>query len=139
MDLDEAEHSIERWHLDVESGAAAAAVRGQFVQTLESRGFSSEALANAELVFGELVGNVVRHAGQTGDVEIALDHGGAECVLHVMDRGGGFNHVGRLPRDPYAEDGRGLFLIAALTDDFTVSERSNGGSHARAVLVRNLD
>lgn len=60
-------------------------------------------------------------------------------MRHVMDRGGGSNHFSRLPRDLYAEDGRRLFLIAALTDDFTVSERPDGGSHARFGLVRNLD
>ncbi len=61
---------------------------------------------------------------------------GARTVLHVLDGGGGFNHISRLPRDPYAENGRGFFLIAALTEEFTVSERPDGGSHARAVLMR---
>jgi hypothetical protein len=42
--------------------------------------------------------------------------------------------VSRLPSDLFAENGRGLFLIAALTVDFTVSGRPDGRSHARAVL-----
>jgi hypothetical protein len=50
--------------------------------------------------------------------------------------GGGFNHISRLLHDPYAEHGRGLFLIAALTEDFTVSQRPGDGSDARAVLLR---
>jgi hypothetical protein len=52
----------------------------------------------------------------------------------VLDRGSGFYHISRLPPDPYAEFGRGLCLVAALTVDFTVSERPDGGSHARVVL-----
>jgi hypothetical protein len=80
-----------------------------------------------------VVGNVVRHA-HGGAVELAVDHGGAYSVLHVVDRGCGFHHISRLPLDPYAENGRGLLLIAALSVDFTVSERPDGGSDARVAL-----
>jgi anti-sigma regulatory factor (Ser/Thr protein kinase) len=136
-DFCKVEQYIERWHFDVGDSHAAGDTRGKFVRSLELRGFSTNACANAEIVFGELIGNVVRHAYAAGDIEVALNHGSpAVTVLHVIDRGGGFNHISRLPRDPYAENGRGLFLIAALTEDFTVSERPNGGSHARAVLAR---
>jgi hypothetical protein len=90
--------------------------------------------ADAELVFCELIGNVVRHAAYTVDVEVIADHGGAHSVPHMLDRGRGFHYISRLPSDPYAENGRGLFLIAALTVDFTVAERPYGGSHARVAL-----
>jgi PAS domain S-box-containing protein len=132
-DYHEAERYIERWQFDACDGKAAAAARGLFIESLEQRGFVADHCANAELVFSELVGNVVRHA-HAEDVEVAIDHGGLHSVLHVMDRGSGFHHISRLPPDPYAESGRGLFLIAALTVDFTVSERPDGGSHARVVL-----
>jgi serine phosphatase RsbU (regulator of sigma subunit)/PAS domain-containing protein/anti-sigma regulatory factor (Ser/Thr protein kinase) len=132
----EAGRHIDRWKLDVGNGDAASIVRGKFVAFLARLGFTPEACANAELVFGELVGNVLRHTNHTGDVEIAVNNLGSDAVLHVIDNGGGFNHISRLPHDPYAEDGRGLFLIAALTEDFTVSQRPSGGSHARAVLPR---
>jgi hypothetical protein len=39
-----------------------------------------------------------------------------------------------LPADLYSENGRGLFLVSALTQDFHVAKRPTGGSHARAVL-----
>jgi anti-sigma regulatory factor (Ser/Thr protein kinase) len=136
-DSREAERFIERWQFDVRDGDAAGSVRRKFVTSLESHNFAPDACTNAELVFGELIGNVLRHANHSSDVEVALNHGGSDSVLHVLDHGAGFNHISRLPRDPYAEDGRGLFLIAALTDDFTVSERPDGGSHARAVLLRH--
>jgi serine phosphatase RsbU (regulator of sigma subunit)/anti-sigma regulatory factor (Ser/Thr protein kinase) len=135
-DLCEAERYIDRWQFDVRDGNAAGMSRAKFVESLHKRGFASDACANAEIVLGELVGNVVRHARTAVDVEVAVDHGGPNSVLHVMDHGSGFNHISRLPSDPYAESGRGLFLIAALTEDFTVSQRPSGGSHARAVLPR---
>jgi serine phosphatase RsbU (regulator of sigma subunit)/anti-sigma regulatory factor (Ser/Thr protein kinase) len=136
-DSREAERHIERWQFDVRDGDAAGNARAKFVTSLRQRAFTPDACANAELVFGELIGNVLRHVNHSGNVEVAVNHGGSDSVLHVMDHGRGFNHISRLPRDPYAEDGRGLFLIAALTEDFTVSERPDGGSHARAVLVRD--
>jgi anti-sigma regulatory factor (Ser/Thr protein kinase) len=40
-----------------------------------------------------------------------------------------------LPPDLYSESGRGLFLVSTLTDDFHVTKRLNGGSHARAVVA----
>jgi PAS domain S-box-containing protein len=136
IDYQEAEQHVSRWQFDVADGRAASVVRGEFVASLRRLGFAAEARANAELVFGELIGNVVRHARHTTEVDVAISHGGPRTVLHVLDGGGGFNHISRLPRDPYAENGRGLFLIAALTEEFTVSERPDGGSHARAVLMR---
>jgi anti-sigma regulatory factor (Ser/Thr protein kinase) len=96
------------------------------------RGGGFEDVYAAELVFGELVGNAVRHA--PGRVEVTIDWSTSAPVLHVLDRGPGFRHTPVLPDDPYSEYGRGLFLISSLTDDFRVSRRPNGGSHARAVL-----
>ncbi len=43
--------------------------------------------------------------------------------------------MSRLPADALAEAGRGLYIIAAMTTEFTVAQRVGGGSHARAVLV----
>jgi PAS domain S-box-containing protein len=133
-DCDEAERHIERWQFDVRDAAGAGAVRRRFVASLEAHGFSADDRDTAELVLGELIGNVVRHAAHIHAVEAVVDHGGDYSVLHIIDRGSGFYHNGRLPADPYAEGGRGLFLVGALTIAFTVSERCGGGSHARVVL-----
>jgi anti-sigma regulatory factor (Ser/Thr protein kinase) len=123
-----------RWHFDVLDRNAFTTARSQILGVLKRRGFTADDCGNAELVFGELIGNVVRHAGNAVEVDVVVDQGGPYSVLHVMDCGSGFHHIGRLPRDPYAENGRGLFLIGAVTFDFTVSERPDGGSHARVVL-----
>ncbi len=40
----------------------------------------------------------------------------------------------RLPSDLLSERGRGLYIVWALADDLNVTERHDGGSHARAVL-----
>ncbi len=117
---------------------AAREARSLLVSTLTKRGFPPIEKLNAELVFSELVGNVLLHAGASGEVEIDIDCAGPQTILHVLDRGSGFSHISRLPGDLYCETGRGVFLIAQMTDDFTVSERPGGGSHVRAVLIGRL-
>jgi serine phosphatase RsbU (regulator of sigma subunit)/anti-sigma regulatory factor (Ser/Thr protein kinase)/CHASE3 domain sensor protein len=135
LNFDEVERHIERIGFRLDDAARAHAARDAFIASLARHGFSMAEQFNAELVFGELIANVVRHAVGSDSVEIAVDGSGPQIVLHVLDRGPGFRHISRLPSDPYSESGRGLFLIAAMTDDFTVNERPDGGSHARAVFV----
>ena len=122
-----------RWSFDVTDAAAAQRARREFSEALRARGAALEDVFSAEVVFGELVGNVVRYAN--GPVEISVDLSTLLPVLNVLDRGPGFRHLAILPRDLFSESGRGLFLISALTQDFHVSKRPNGGSHARAVLT----
>jgi serine phosphatase RsbU (regulator of sigma subunit)/anti-sigma regulatory factor (Ser/Thr protein kinase) len=135
FDLQETERCIRRMTCDASDMDAARALRAAFLAVLRERDFRPADYQNAELVFGELLGNVVRHADGDRRVEIAIDCGGARTVLHVFDWGPGFRHSSRLPADPYAESGRGLFIVAALTLEFTVTEREGRGSHARATLV----
>ena len=89
-------------------------------------------LCACELVFAELVGNVVRYA--PGSAEIALDWASPVPVLHVLDRGPGFRYFPKLPVDLLSECGGGLFIVSALAEEFVVTERAGGGSHARAIL-----
>ncbi len=124
----------ERWTFDVRDARAAAVTRDAVVAFLRAHGVVGAELENAELVYAELVGNVVRYA--PGPVEVRAEWHGDRAVLHVIDAGPGFQHMPRLPRDLYAESGRGLFLITTLTDHFHISRNPGQGSHARAVLAR---
>ena len=87
----------------------------------------------AELIFGELVGNVYRYA--PGAVEIILDVSLAQPVLHVLDAGNGFEYRARLPNDLLSERGRGLYMVAALADEVSAERRRTVGSHVRVVLA----
>ncbi len=119
------------WCFESRDAAAAQAARYAFVGRLDALGFTAAQAYAAELVFGELLGNVVRHAA--GPVEVAFEEPG-EPVLHVLDGGPGFSVTPHLPTDLLAERGRGLYLVWSLTEDFNVTKRPGGGSHARAVL-----
>jgi PAS domain S-box-containing protein len=126
----------DRWQFDVRDGRAARAARLAFVAVLaEACRFGDDDAAMAELVFGELLSNVVRYA--PGAIEIVLDYTKVDApILHVLDRGPGFLFAPRLPSDILSERGRGLFLIWTLTDEINVTKRYGGGAHARAVLIR---
>jgi serine phosphatase RsbU (regulator of sigma subunit)/anti-sigma regulatory factor (Ser/Thr protein kinase) len=124
---------VSRWMFDVSDARAAQNARAEFALELRAHGANDEDVYGAEIVFGELVGNVSRHA--KGSVEILVDWSGPLPVLHVRDQGPGFSHIPRLPQDILAEGGRGLYIVAALTDDFNVTRIVGQGSHARAVIA----
>ena len=121
-----------RWVLDPYDERAARAVRNALLAALRERGCDQSVLHSAETVFAELIGNLARYA--PGPAEVFLETDGARPVLHVRDRGPGFEFTAKLPNDLFAESGRGLYLIAALSEDFHVARRPDGGSHARVVL-----
>jgi PAS domain S-box-containing protein len=127
------ERGASRWTFDVVDEARSAAVRGEYIARLRDAGLSRRELHAAELVFGELIGNVYRHA--RGAVDVMLDVSGTVAVLHVLDNGKGFVFRPRLPTDLMAERGRGLFLVKRFADEFSIERRRTGGSHARAVLL----
>lgn len=102
---------------------------------LVASGATEAQVGDADVIFSELVGNVVRHA--PGHCEIVLDASGIFPVLSVLDRGRGFTHAPHLPQDAFAETGRGLYIVRALASEFGVSRRPDGGSHARAVINVN--
>lgn len=124
-----------RWAFDTNDASAAHGARHSFVAALRDGGLRADRLDTAELVFGELLGNVVRYA--PGPIEIMFDWSDPIPVLHVLDRGPGFTLAPKLPSDLLSERGRGLYIVWSLTDDFNVTERHDGGSHARAVLNTN--
>ena len=121
-----------RWIFDSSDGSAAHEARHAFVVALRDRGMPADDVYTAELIFGELIGNVARYA--PGPIEILFDWSDDAPVLHVLDRGPGFTLVPRLPSDLLSERGRGLYIVWTLAEDFNVTERFDGGSHARAVL-----
>ncbi len=123
-----------RWAFGSDDAPQAHAARHSFVEVLRDAGLRQRQLDAAELVFGELLGNVVRFA--PGSVEIVLNWNDATPpVLHVLDRGPGFTFAPKLPLDMLSERGRGLYIVWSLAEDFNVTLRHDGGAHARAVLA----
>jgi PAS domain S-box-containing protein len=124
---------VQRWFFATNDAEAAQSARREFGDGLRLRHADEEMLYKAQVVFGELVGNAARYA--PGTIEVTVDWTGPLPVLHIFDNGPGFHHIPALPRDVYSESGRGLFIISLMSEDFSVSRRPDGGSHARAVLA----
>jgi len=121
-----------RWSIAMLDRDVATVARRGIVRVLREYGATETETDIAELVFSELLGNVVRYGGD--EVEFALDISGDAPVLHALDRGPGFTYSTRLPINALSENGRGLFIVQALTRDLNITRRNGGGSHARAVL-----
>lgn len=116
-----------RWSFDAENAKAAQDARGEFVEYLRRQSGDSLSIETAELVFGELVGNVVRHAPGAIDIDVEWSNGSP--VLHVLDRGPAFEPPSRLPADPLSESGRGLFIVRQLSTSFSVEHVPGYGNH----------
>ena len=87
------------------------------------------------LVVAELCSNAVRHAsGAPGGVTLRARAHGDDLVVEVADDGGTLEWPTRSDEipDAYAEQGRGLFLVEALSDEVT-AEIVGGVSVVRVV------
>lgn len=104
--------------------------RAIFRRYLEANATEESDLYGAELIFGELIANVARHA--PGELEANLSWVDGAAVLEVRDSGNGFTLGVKLP-DDQSECARGLFLVAAYGSDL-VQETDQSGSRVRVVL-----
>lgn len=130
------------WRLPAADPSAAQLVRHRVMAALRAgagvRPPSAAAdLDSAELVVAELLNNTIRHT--TGPAWLALSWRGLHPLLSVGDQGAGFTRFAdvtdgsgelhpRLPGDPLAEHGRGLFLVRQVARDVVVVRRPTGGS-----------
>ncbi|MFI9649160.1 ATP-binding protein [Streptomyces sp. NPDC052040] len=105
--------------------AAVTAARHAAMDAIASwdAGLSPSVVHTAEVVISELVTNAVRHAG-TGPVSLTMQVVGPFLRIEVYDTSP------RLPRpdipDADSESGRGLLLVAALTDRHGAEPTANG-------------
>lgn len=103
-----------RWTFSATDAAEAQGMRQAFSAYLRMRGGDEANYDAAEVIFGELVSNVVRHA--PGPIDIAVEWTrGKRARMSVSDRGPGFDPSPGLPANPLAEAGRGLFLVSAFS------------------------
>jgi anti-sigma regulatory factor (Ser/Thr protein kinase) len=121
-----------RWTFASPRASDALAKRSSFIAYLRERGDAGEDYGAAEVVFGELVGNVVRHAN--GSIAIDLDWGADGPTLRVSDRGPGFEFNGCRLGSPEAEGGRGMFLAVAFSESLRVEPNPGGGTRVSVKL-----
>lgn len=119
------------WTFASADAKMAQRARHQFVEALKIDAAPETDFYSAELIFGELVGNVVRHA--PGPIQIRFDWTSDEPLLEVHDEGGGFTFEPSLPGD-LSEGGRGLFIVKQLAKRVRVEKIPRDGTRITAVL-----
>jgi anti-sigma regulatory factor (Ser/Thr protein kinase) len=111
--------------------------RGLCRKALEHLRVPDERVAEIVLALTEACANVVQHAGQQSDYEVAVHIEDDVCRISVWDEGAGFEvpDLSR-PVDPHDEGGSGLVLMEALVDELAF-ERDPDGRH-RVTLEKRL-
>ncbi|HEX3464119.1 MAG TPA: ATP-binding protein [Candidatus Elarobacter sp.] len=125
-----------RWSLSGDPAGAARA-RTSFRDEIARHAGPDSDLEGAELIFAELLSNVVRHAHAPATASLRWTR--SRVTLLVLDLGGGFRTPPcRALPEPTAETGRGLALVDALARRVRAGNRSGGGAYVCAVLPVHL-
>jgi len=92
------------------------------------RGFPEDVLADLKLALTEACTNSVRHAYRdaVGAVSVRIEFDDERIAIEVADDGQGFTPSEPVGEGESHEDGMGLALIRALSDDLVVSRGANG-------------
>ncbi|HEY9085366.1 MAG TPA: ATP-binding protein [Candidatus Tyrphobacter sp.] len=121
-----------RWWFDAADAMEALCARRAFVSWLRATCAPASDFGAAEIVFGELIANVVRHA--PGAIRIVAEaHARGSVVLTVCDTGPGFASVPAAPPHATSENGRGLYIVSRLAGKLKVT-RSEDGHRVSVVL-----
>lgn len=119
------------WEYAADDAAQAVQAHSQFRDALRKVPLECGDLG-AEIVFGELVSNVVKHA--PGPISMTFEVGTEHAFLHVRDCGPGFVPRITVPTDLFAETGRGLSLAHQFCSELRVEISSREGTCVSAVL-----
>ena len=121
------------WTFESEDARRAHDRRRDFIRHLAIHASSESDLAAAEIIYGELIGNVVRHAN--GRVRVVLEWRVPYAVLRVRDYGRGFVHNFELPSTT-SESGRGLYIVRTLARKLEVKRHPVGSEIHVTLPVR---
>ncbi|HET6894765.1 MAG TPA: ATP-binding SpoIIE family protein phosphatase [Candidatus Baltobacteraceae bacterium] len=132
LGLSAADRTWRSWTLDACDSESAHRAKRAILWHVGDTIRDGDRIASIELVLGELIGNVARHS--PGLAEVTLSQEGSRMLIRVTDRGKPFSyHLNGAHADPFAESGRGLFLVSTLSTDVRI-EHTDTGNVVTAVL-----
>ncbi|GAC1423347.1 MAG: hypothetical protein NVSMB5_17170 [Candidatus Velthaea sp.] len=122
------------WDFDARDAQAAQRARNELVAYI-GRECSNADASSAELVLGELIGNVARYAPGPTHIEATVND--SRLTIEVRDTGHGFERtaVHSAQDNALMERGRGLLIVETLSDEFDVHCPQNEGCRVRARLT----
>jgi len=124
-------------HLPVDTDSVPF-IRGLCRQALEHLGTERTVVCEVALALTEACANVVQHAGEHAEYEVAVAIDDRLCRISVVDSGEGFDPAALSGRDAGSplEEGRGLLLMQALVDRLDFRHESDG--RHRVTLEKRL-
>lgn len=115
------------WRFHSSSAQSARDSRFALMRFVQQHAAPDADLFTTELILGELLANTVEHA--PGLVEVVIDWSDERPTVRVRDAGPGLTSLRTgLPHDPFAEDGRGLFLISTLAEGLSIGRAPGFGT-----------
>jgi len=122
----EIEGDEREWRFAANDARTGAMVRREVGALVAEWTGRSDVRFAAELAYGELVANAIRHAPGYVRVIVRRDPG-EPTILVVEDTGPGFSPTAE-PLDPLAESGRGLRLVESMSDGLEIGGKPGGGT-----------
>lgn len=116
------------------SGHAAGAARTALRSGLRGAGVAQPVIDDAQVVVSELVTNAVRHASPRPDGQVGVEWAVASDRLWLRVIDGGLQGTTGPGRLHHGFGGRGLSIVAALSDAWDFEPRPDGTT-VTAVLV----
>lgn len=110
--------------------ASVTLARHTLVRALEIARVAPECISEAQVALSEACTNVFHHVGSSQSFEVLINIGDRDLTMHILDAGPGFPRVDRLANwpDDGAENGRGMALMKAFTDQANFESEHGGGS-----------
>lgn len=120
------------WQFSSQDARSALAVKRQYCEVLKKHaGWEIDEFA-ANLVYSELVSNVVRHTG--GGIQIRLVCDRSDVFVEIIDQGAGFDYTEPPAVNALSESGRGLFLTSRYSSDLRIVAQKGIGTTVKAAL-----
>jgi anti-sigma regulatory factor (Ser/Thr protein kinase)/predicted ArsR family transcriptional regulator len=117
---------------DANEATAVSELRAELSAFFARHALDGSDLSGAELAVSELLANAVRHA--PGPAWLHIDWSEQRPRVEIHDLGPGFELDPRLPEDPCAPGGRGLYVVSQVADELAGAARRAGGSRVSAVM-----
>ncbi|MGH3335712.1 MAG: ATP-binding protein [Nocardioides sp.] len=110
--------------------ASVSLARHTLAEALRIADVAPDCVHEAQVALSEACTNVFHHVAAGQNFEVLINIGDAELTIHILDSGPGFARSGRLADwpDVTSENGRGLALMTAFTDNASFESDNGGGS-----------
>ncbi len=112
------------WEFHSADASEGLKARHAFLAFLFSSCTQASDYYGAQLIYGELVSNVIRHAPGPISIEVRSEADG-RLTLEILDSGRGFTLQPSLPHTS-SELGRGLYIVSQLGSRLSVTRLDHG-------------